>query len=39
MEINPQIDDSHFTKPSIQDAPSAPALPARPAPASPPPSN
>ena len=39
MEINPQIDDSHFAKPSVQDAPSAPALPARPAPASPPPSN
>jgi len=39
FEIDPQIDDSHFTKPSLPDAPADPAPTAPPAPASPPPSN
>src|SRR5712691_12366205 len=39
FEIDPQIDDSRFTKPSLPDASAAPAPTAPPAPASPPPSN
>jgi hypothetical protein len=39
FEIDPQIDDSRFTKSSLPDAPPAPAPTAPPAPASPPPSN
>jgi len=39
FEIDPQIDDSRFTKPSLPDAYAAPAPTAPPAPASPPPSN
>ena len=39
FEIDPQIDDSRFTKPSLPDAFAAPAPTAPPAPASPPPSN
>jgi hypothetical protein len=35
FEIDPQIDESRFTKPSLPDAPSAPASPAPPAPAAP----
>jgi len=39
IEIDPQIDDSRFAKPSLPDAPAAPAPPSSPAPVSPPPSN
>jgi outer membrane lipoprotein-sorting protein len=39
IEIDPQIDDSRFTKPARPDAPAVPAPPAPLAPASPPPSN
>ena len=39
IEIEPQIDDSHFAKPSLPDAPAASAPTAPPSPASPPPSN
>src|SRR6266852_18755 len=38
IEIDPQIDESRFSKPAPPDA-TAPATPIRPAPASPPPSN
>ncbi len=39
IEIDPQIDDARFTKPSLPKAPAIPASPAPPAPASPPLSN
>lgn len=39
IEIDPQIDDSRFTKPARPDAPASPAPPAPLAPACPPPSN
>src|SRR5437588_4241651 len=39
FEIDPQIDDSRFTKPSQPDASAAPAPTVPPAPAGPPPSN
>src|SRR5207245_238515 len=39
IEIDPQIDDARFTKPSLPKAPAIPPSPAPPAPASPPLSN